>query len=68
MDSNKNGNPLDTDSRGSKLPQRLLRDLKKLQGEMMQSMPEGPRHCLSIDRYGQTQLLMVGYHPLYLCT
>ncbi len=59
MDYSKIDNPPSTDSRGNKVPPRLLRDLKKLQSEVMQKMPEGPRHCLSIDRSGETQLLTV---------
>ena len=59
MDYSKIENTPSTDSRGNKVPQRLLRDLKKLQSEVMQRMPEGPRHCLSIDKSGGTQLLTV---------
>ena len=59
MDYSKIENTPSTDSRGNKVPPRLLRDLKKLQSEVMQRMPEGPRQCLSIDRSGGTQLLTV---------
>ena len=62
MDYSKIDDPPSTDSRGNKVPSRLLRDLKKLQSEAMQNMPEGPRHCLSIDRSGEAQLLTVRTH------
>lgn len=68
MDYNKIEDTPSTDSRGNKVPPRLLRDLKKLQSEAMQRMPEGPRHCLSIDRSGETQVLTVRISFVFGCS
>lgn len=51
--------PPNKDGRGHAVPRRLQSHLTKLQSEVMQGVPEGPRHCLSIDKAGQTQLLSV---------
>ena len=66
MDHSKICDHPSTDSRGNKVPQRLLRDLRKLQSEVMQKMPEGPRHCLSIDSSGQTRVLTVSPSCLWM--
>ena len=46
-------------AKGIEAPRRLLLDLQKLQTEVKNSVPEGPRTYLRMDKSGQTQILSV---------
>ena len=59
MESNNQENAPLIGAKGIEAPRRLLLDLQKLQSEVKNSVPEGPRTYLRMDKSGQTQILSV---------
>ena len=61
MESNNQENAPLIGAKGIEAPRRLLLDLQKLQSEVQNSVPEGPRTYLRMDKSGQTQILSVSF-------
>ena len=59
MESNNQENAPLIGAKGIEAPRRLLLDLQKLQSEVKNNVPEGPRTYLRMDKSGQTQVLSV---------